>query len=218
MHYRWTEGDREDRSGGRASSSGINRADAWRARLWEGLLTRRYRHGYDRAAPGPRRPPKGRACRHRPVPNSGFAKFTELIAQALANADAREQLAASRARVVQAADAERRRLERNLHDDAQQRLRALSLMVRLAERQLPSDANASRALLAEAGKEFEQTLAELRELARGLHPAILTERDWHRHCLRWRRGRLYRWRRSWAWTADCPSRWRRPPITSWPRG
>ena len=49
-------------------------------------------------------------------------------------------------------------------------------MVRLAERQLPTNANASRALLGEAGKEFEQALAELRELASGLHPAILTER------------------------------------------
>jgi PAS domain S-box-containing protein len=105
-----------------------------------------------------------------------IAKFAELVAQALANAEAREQLAASRARVVQAADAERRRLERNLHDGAQQRLVALALMVRLAERRLATDANASRELLAKASTEFEQALAELRELAQGLHPVILTER------------------------------------------
>jgi PAS domain S-box-containing protein len=105
-----------------------------------------------------------------------IAKFAELVAQALANAEAREQLSASRARIVQAADTERRRLERNLHDGAQQRLVALSLMVRLAERRLPADANASRALLADAGTEFEQALAELRELAQGLHPGILIER------------------------------------------
>src|SRR4051794_31316178 len=61
------------------------------------------------------------------------AGFTELVAMALANAEAREQLAASRARVVVASDAERRRLERNLHDGAQQRLVALAIGLRLAD-------------------------------------------------------------------------------------
>jgi PAS domain S-box-containing protein len=105
-----------------------------------------------------------------------ISSFAELVAQALANAEARAQLAASRARIVEAADAERRRLERNLHDGAQQRLVALALTVRLAERKLTSDTGAARELLAGAGTELEQALAELRELARGLHPAVLSER------------------------------------------
>ena len=66
-----------------------------------------------------------------------IADFAELAAQALANAQARADLAASRARIVQAGDAERRRLERNLHDGAQQRLVSLALMLRLAARRHP---------------------------------------------------------------------------------
>ena len=97
--------------------------------------------------------------------------FAELAAQALANAQAREELAASRARIVAAGDAERRRLERNLHDGAQQRLVSLALMLRLAARRHPDDAD-----LALAGEELTHALQELRELARGIHPAVLTER------------------------------------------
>jgi PAS domain S-box-containing protein len=103
-----------------------------------------------------------------------IADFAELAAQALANAHAREQLAASRARIVEAGDAERRRLERNLHDGAQQRLVSLSLMLRLAGRQVKDDPEAS-AFLQRAGDELAQALQELRELARGIHPAILTD-------------------------------------------
>src|SRR5262245_39799033 len=100
-----------------------------------------------------------------------IAYFAELAAQALANAQAREDLAASRARIVQAGDAERRRLERNLHDGAQQRLVSLALMLRLAARRHPEDGDLER-----AGEELSQALQELRELARGIHPAVLTER------------------------------------------
>jgi PAS domain S-box-containing protein len=105
-----------------------------------------------------------------------ISDFAELTAQALANAEARAQLAASRARIVAAADEERRRLERNLHDGAQQRLVSLALTVRLADRRMATDPQAARELLAGASGELEQTLAELRELARGLHPAVLTDR------------------------------------------
>src|SRR5215210_559646 len=105
-----------------------------------------------------------------------IGEFCALVAQALANAEAREQLAASRARIVQAGDTERRRLERNLHDGAQQRLVAVLLTLRLAERRLPAEGHLARILLEQAGGELEQALAELRELARGLHPAVLTER------------------------------------------
>jgi len=97
--------------------------------------------------------------------------FAELAAQALANAQAREELAASRARIVAAGDAERRRLERNLHDGAQQRLVSLALMLRLASRRHPDDRD-----LALAGDELGHALQELRELARGIHPAVLSER------------------------------------------
>jgi len=100
-----------------------------------------------------------------------IAYFAELAAQALANAQAREELAASRARIVAAGDAERRRLERNLHDGAQQRLVSSALMLRLAARRHPHDGD-----LARAAHELSQALQELRELARGIHPAVLTER------------------------------------------
>ena len=102
--------------------------------------------------------------------------FTSLIATALANAEAREELLASRARIVEAGDAERRRLERNLHDGAQQRLVSLSLSLRLAQAKLASDAHAADEILSGASVELALALEELRELARGIHPAVLTDR------------------------------------------
>jgi PAS domain S-box-containing protein len=90
--------------------------------------------------------------------------------------DRLEELAASRARIVTAADVERRRLERNLHDGAQQRLVALALSLRLVAGKLESDPDVARELLAGAGRELALALDELRELARGLHPAVLTDR------------------------------------------
>ena len=73
-----------------------------------------------------------------------LGKFTGLVAVALSNAEAREQLTASRSRIVQAGDAERRRLERNLHDGAQQRLVALALALRMAQAKLPNDPDGAR--------------------------------------------------------------------------
>jgi PAS domain S-box-containing protein len=102
------------------------------------------------------------------------ADFADLAAQALANAQARDELAASRVRIVEAGDAERRRLERNLHDGAQQRLVATSLSVRLAARRVDGDP-AIKAMLDGASRELALALEELRELARGLHPAVLTD-------------------------------------------
>jgi PAS domain S-box-containing protein len=103
-----------------------------------------------------------------------LVNFAELAAQAIANAHAREELAASRARIVEAGDAERRRLERNLHDGAQQRLVATSLSVRVAAGRADDDP-ALRAMLDRAGEELALALEELRELARGLHPAVLSD-------------------------------------------
>jgi signal transduction histidine kinase len=77
---------------------------------------------------------------------------------------------------VEAGDAERRRVERNLHDGAQQRLVALTLALRRARSQLPPDAGEETAsTLDEAAEQVKAALAELRSLARGIHPAILTE-------------------------------------------
>jgi PAS domain S-box-containing protein len=101
--------------------------------------------------------------------------FAELVAHALANADAREQLAASRVRLVQASDAERRRLERNLHDGAQQRLVALALTIRHARSLLASKPEGVRELLDNASDELDAALTDLRELANGIHPAVLSE-------------------------------------------
>ena len=86
------------------------------------------------------------------------------------------EVRASRSRIVAATDAARRRLERNLHDGAQQRLAALSLSLRLAESRLPDEAEKAVEILAGARVELTQALEELRELARGLHPNVLTDR------------------------------------------
>jgi signal transduction histidine kinase len=77
---------------------------------------------------------------------------------------------------VQAADAARRVLERNLHDGAQQRLVALSLSLRLAQARLESDPDEANRLLDTAREELSRAIEDLRELARGIHPAILTDR------------------------------------------
>jgi signal transduction histidine kinase len=81
---------------------------------------------------------------------------------------------ASRARIVDAGDRELRRVERNLHDGAQQRLVGLALMLRLASRQVAGDAVMTE-LIADATRELDDALTELRELARGIHPAIVDE-------------------------------------------
>jgi signal transduction histidine kinase len=102
--------------------------------------------------------------------------FADLIGQALANADARERLAASRAELVEVGDAERRRLERNLHDGAQQRLISVALRLGMVDAKLENQPETTRELLSEAQRDLQQGIEELRELARGLHPVLLTER------------------------------------------
>jgi signal transduction histidine kinase len=101
--------------------------------------------------------------------------FTELVALALESAEAQDQLTASRARIVEAGLAERRRLERNLHDGAQQRLVTLAMQLRIVEERLEEDPATARAMLATIGEELKLALEELRELARGLHPAVLSD-------------------------------------------
>jgi signal transduction histidine kinase len=87
-----------------------------------------------------------------------------------------EELRASRQRIVEAGVAERRRLERDLHDGAQQRLVSLALALRMARAKLPGAPTAAAELLDGASEELELALAELRELARGIHPAVLSDR------------------------------------------
>jgi len=105
-----------------------------------------------------------------------LADFTELVALALESVEAYDRLSASRARLVEAGISERRRLERNLHDGAQQRLVSLSLQLRLAQQAVERDPAAAATMLDGAAAELNLALEELRELARGLHPAILTDR------------------------------------------
>ncbi len=103
-----------------------------------------------------------------------LGSFTELVATAIANAESRAALAASRARIVAAGDESRRRIERDLHDGAQQRLVHAVIALKLAQRALSSaDANAGE-LVAEALRHAEEANSELRELAHGILPAALT--------------------------------------------
>jgi len=111
-----------------------------------------------------------------PHTEEGLAGMAALVAQALANAAAREELNASRARIVQAGDDARRKLERNLHDGAQQRLVSLSIALRLADAHLQKSPETARGILRAASEDLAGALAELRELARGLHPAVLSDR------------------------------------------
>ncbi len=90
------------------------------------------------------------------------------------------ELRDARARVIAAADAERRRLERDLHDGAQQRLVALALTLRMAEQRAAKGDEGAAELVRQAGEEAGHALTELRDLARGIHPAILTNRGFGR--------------------------------------
>jgi PAS domain S-box-containing protein len=108
-----------------------------------------------------------------PESESRLEAFCELASLGVASAQARADLIASRARLVKASDEERRRLERNLHDGAQQRFVSVVLRLRLARDRLASDPAAAAELLEQVAHELDTGLQELREIARGLHPAIL---------------------------------------------
>jgi signal transduction histidine kinase len=101
--------------------------------------------------------------------------FTGLVATAIANAESRSELAASRARIVAASDETRRRVERDLHDGVQQRLVSLALEVRAAQSALPSAATEVQAELSRVVVGLTGALDELREISHGIHPAILSE-------------------------------------------
>jgi signal transduction histidine kinase len=104
-----------------------------------------------------------------------IAGFTHLVATAIANAESRGELIASRARVVAAADEARRLVVRDLHDGAQQRLIHTVVTLKLAHRAQQEDEGKTEALIAEALEHAERANAELRELAHGIHPSVLTK-------------------------------------------
>ncbi len=101
--------------------------------------------------------------------------FTELVAMAIANTENRAQLAASRARIVAAADETRRRIERDLHDGPQQRLISLALELRAAESRLPPEQQSLGAQWSRIAQGLADTVGELREISQGLHPVILEQ-------------------------------------------
>ena len=109
-----------------------------------------------------------------PGAEARLASFAELMATAIANAETKSELAASRRRIVAASDEARRRIERDLHDGTQQRLVALGLVARTAEADLRADREDLRGYLSRIAAGLAEALAELQELSRGIHPAILS--------------------------------------------
>jgi signal transduction histidine kinase len=118
------------------------------------------------------------STRDEPMPadtETRLGNFTELVATAIANAEAHAALTASRSRIVITADETRRRIERDLHDGAQQRLVAVALRIRAAQAAVPSDLPQLATELDDIGAELARTLDELRDFARGIHPAVLAK-------------------------------------------
>jgi signal transduction histidine kinase len=111
-----------------------------------------------------------------PATEHRLRAFAELVGLAVASADARNEVSASRRRIVEASDTERKRLERNLHDGAQQRLVAFALGLRVAQSKLRKAPDEAERLLGQLAEELSAAIVELRELAQGIHPAVLTER------------------------------------------
>ena len=103
-----------------------------------------------------------------------LASFTELVAMAIANAESRAELKASRARIITATDQTRRRIERDLHDGTQQQLMSLLLELQSAQATVPSEMEQLRAHHARMEQGLDSVLTGLREISRGIHPAILT--------------------------------------------
>jgi signal transduction histidine kinase len=104
-----------------------------------------------------------------------IGEFTELVATAISNSESRTELTASRARIVTAADETRRRIERDLHDGTQQRLVSLGLELRLVQSSVPSELPELEQEIGRAAQELNEVVDDLREISRGIHPAILSE-------------------------------------------
>jgi GAF domain-containing protein len=118
------------------------------------------------------------ASRVEPLPldaGERLERFSELVATAIANTDSRAELAASRKRIVAASDEARRRIERDLHDGTQQRLVSLGLAIRAAETNVPPEQSGLRSELSRVASGLGNAVAELQEISRGIHPAILAQ-------------------------------------------
>ncbi|MEY2433669.1 MAG: hypothetical protein QOC92_3394, partial [Acidimicrobiaceae bacterium] len=118
------------------------------------------------------------SSQERPLPRDTeerLARFTDLLATSIANAESRTALAASRARIVSAADDARQRIERDLHDGTQQRLVSLGLELRTAENTVPADMTEVKAQLSVVARGLAEALEDLQEIARGIHPAALAK-------------------------------------------
>jgi len=126
-------------------------------RLWGAAIV-----GFSRPEPPP------------PDTEDRLTDFAELVATAVANAEARGELIASRARIVAAGDEARRRIERDLHDGAQQRLVALGLRTRSLQASLPSESELERQI-ADLGDGLAAASEELRQISHGIHPAVLSQ-------------------------------------------
>jgi signal transduction histidine kinase len=105
---------------------------------------------------------------------SRLGDFADLVATAIANAETRAQLTASRARIVSAGDEARRRFERDLHDGAQQRLVSLGLKLRAAEAAVPTELESLRVQMSEMVDGLVDVSKDLQDISRGIHPAVLS--------------------------------------------
>ena len=143
-----------------------------------------------------------------PDTEARLAGFTELVATAIANAEAKGELTASRARIVATADQTRRRIERDLHDGAQQRLVSLALRLRTASAAIPGELDEILQELAGVGAELDAVLGDLRELSRGIHPPSCPRAASGRPCGPWP---AVRWSR-------CSCRWGRRAAARAGRG
>ena len=147
-----------------------------------------------------------------PLPPDSEARvgdFADLVGTAIANAETRAQLTASRARIVAAADDARRRFERDLHDGAQQRLVSLGLELRAAEASVPTELHPLKDQIAHIATDLGAVSQELREISHGLHPAILS-RGLARRSRRWAAAPPFRWSSTSVSMCRCPnvSKWR----------
>ncbi|WP_433192858.1 DUF4118 domain-containing protein [Nocardia sp. CA-107356] len=118
------------------------------------------------------------SSRREPFPpdtEARLAEFADLVATAISNADSHAKLTASRARIVTAADEARRRIERDLHDGAQQRLVSLGLTLRMTEASVPSEQPDLKKQISDIVQGLADISADLREISRGIHPAILSK-------------------------------------------
>jgi hypothetical protein len=139
-----------------------------------------------------------------------LASFTELMATAIANAESRAALAASRARIVAAADETRRRIERDLHDGTQQHLVTLMLELRAVQATAPTQLGELEDGLSRIAEGLAGVFDRVREISHGIHQRSCLSGGWSRRSRRWRAGPRCRW--SWICVpGGCPgwSRWRR---------